>query len=115
MKGTLPTIWLLLASISPAQTYVVAAGGGGQFTDLPAAIAAVPSGSTLHVKAGSYSAFTVQGMTLTILAETPGSATILVASAQPVVVTGIGASDHVHVSGFVVKGVTGTTSPTVSI
>ena len=53
MKRTLPTILLLLASSALAQTYVVAAGGGGQFTDLPAAVAAVPSGATLHVKPGS--------------------------------------------------------------
>lgn len=52
---------LALASsgLSAQQTFVVDIGGGGQFTDIPAAIAAAQPGDTLLVRAGTYSAFAV--------------------------------------------------------
>jgi hypothetical protein len=56
----------------PAQTYVVDPGGGGHFRDLQAAVAAVPEGSTLHVKPGTYG-LEIHGKSLTVLAETPGT------------------------------------------
>lgn len=104
MNHASAALWLLLASGAPAQTYIVAAGGGGNFSDLPAAIAAVPSGATLHVKGGSYSAFTVTGKSLAILGETSGLAVTVQAVSQPVVITGIAAADHVHISGLVIAG-----------
>lgn len=58
MKTTALPILPLLCALMPAQTYVVAAAGGGNFTDLPQAVAAVPSGATLHVKPGNYTGFT---------------------------------------------------------
>jgi hypothetical protein len=60
---------VLVVSALRAQVFIVDAGGGGHFTDLPAAIAAVPDGSTLRVRAGSYSPFTVQGKGVRILGE----------------------------------------------
>lgn len=55
MLGPLRT--LLLTSCTPLlaqQTWIVDAGGGGNFTDLPAAILAAAPGDTLVVRAGSY-------------------------------------------------------------
>jgi hypothetical protein len=45
---------LFLSSTIPAQRFVVDASGGGQFTDLATAVAAVPDGATLFVKRGYY-------------------------------------------------------------
>lgn len=65
---------LLLATLctavaTPAQTFVVDAanGPGALFTDLPAAISAVPDGSTLLVRPGAYSGFALLQRSLTIL------------------------------------------------
>lgn len=51
----------LLAAATSAQTFVVDAGNGPgtNYTDLPTAVASVPSGSTLLVRAGSYAGFTL--------------------------------------------------------
>jgi hypothetical protein len=62
-------LFLALTQALAAQTFVVDRGGAGQFTDLPQAIAAVPSGSILRVRPGTYSAFTVQNKTLSILGD----------------------------------------------
>lgn len=65
---------IALVAAAPAQTFVVDAsnGPGTDYTDLPAAIAAVPDGATLIVRAGNYSAAWVQLKSLTILGE-PGA------------------------------------------
>ncbi len=57
------------AALAPAQTFIVdAAGGpGSHFTDLPAAIAAVPDGAVLDVRQGGYSAFTIANKSLSIV------------------------------------------------
>jgi hypothetical protein len=49
----------LLAARATATTYVVDSGGGGQFTDIPAAIAAAQPGDVLLVMQGVYSGFTL--------------------------------------------------------
>ncbi len=69
-----PFLVLLAAGCLPAQTYVVdgANGPGAHFTSISAAVAAVPDGATLRVRAGSYGGFTVQGKGLVILGE-PGA------------------------------------------
>jgi hypothetical protein len=63
-----------LAATALSQTFVVDAsnGPGTDYTDLPSAIAAVPDGATLVVRAGSYSAAYVSLKGLTILGE-PGA------------------------------------------
>src|SRR5262245_22482850 len=55
------------------QTFVVDAGNGpgANFTSIAAAIAAVPDGATLLVRAGTYAPFTVDAKGLTILGD-PG-------------------------------------------
>jgi hypothetical protein len=49
----------MLAAHASATTYVVAQNGGGQFTDIPPAIAASQPGDVLLVQSGAYSAFTL--------------------------------------------------------
>jgi hypothetical protein len=65
---------LALAAFASAQTYVVdAAGGpGSQFTSIATAVASVPDGATLQVRAGSYTPFQVVGKSLRVLCE-PGT------------------------------------------
>lgn len=62
---------LLAFTALPAQVYVVdaAGGAGSHFTDLAAAVAAVPSGSTLRVRAGSYIGCALQAKGLAIVGE----------------------------------------------
>lgn len=60
---------LIVTASTSAQTYVVDASGTGQFTSIAAAVAAVPDGSTLQVRAGYYVPFVVTGKSLKILCE----------------------------------------------
>lgn len=48
---------LVTLALAASQTYVVDDDGGGDFKDLPAAVAAAASGDVLLVEPGSYSAF----------------------------------------------------------
>lgn len=67
----LKTSWLLalLAPFAAAQTFVVDAanGPGTHFTDLPTAVAAVPDGATLVLRAGAYGPIVLQGKGLTVV------------------------------------------------
>lgn len=60
-----------MAAAAQAQVFVVdAAGGiGAHFTDLRPAIASVPEGATLLVRAGTYTAFNIQRKALSIVGE----------------------------------------------
>lgn len=60
---------LLLTALASAQTFVVDAqsGPGSQFTSIAAAVAAVPSGSVLLVRPGTYAPFSIVGKGLAIL------------------------------------------------
>lgn len=59
---------LALAALSPAQnTIVVDAAAGGDFTDIPPAVAAAGDGDVILVRAGTYSLFTVDGKALAIV------------------------------------------------
>ncbi len=55
----------------PAQVFIVDAanGAGAHFTDLLAAVATVPDGATLRVRAGVYTPFTLSAKGLRILGE----------------------------------------------
>lgn len=61
----------VLAASVCAQVFVVDAanGAGAHFTDLPAAVAAVPDGATLRVRAGDYTAFSLAAKGLVIVGE----------------------------------------------
>lgn len=58
-----------LAAAGAAQTFIVDAnnGPGTSFTDLPPAVAAVPDGAVLDVRAGTYSAFAIVGKGLSVV------------------------------------------------
>lgn len=67
MRFVVPVV-LAVASV-PAQTYVVDAlnGPGANFTQIAAAIPAVPDGAVLLVRPGHYASFAITGKSLTIL------------------------------------------------
>ena len=82
----------LIATSLEAQVFVVDAAGGGQFTDLQAAIAGVPDGSTLRVRPGSYTPFWLHGKGLKIIGE--GLVTLDRAQG-PVAISGSGPSQAI--------------------
>jgi hypothetical protein len=82
------SILLSLIASATATTYVVDAAGGGQFTDLPAAVAFAQTGDVLLVQAGTYSPFTLS-KGLAILGY--GSVSVVGA---PIVISGIPAGDQ---------------------
>ena len=60
-------------TLAPAQSIFIVdeqGGPGSHFTDLPAAVAAVPSGSTLRVRPGSYTAPAITGKALSPVSST---------------------------------------------
>lgn len=67
-------VGLSLSCALSAQTFVVdAAGGpGSNFTDIAAAVAAVPDGATLLVRPGSHGGFAIAGKGIALLAQ-PGA------------------------------------------
>lgn len=110
----------LIASVSAQASFVVDAGSGpgSQFTDIQAAVLAVPSGSVLVVRAGSYSPVLIDGKALTILCDAgaaigPASSAIgpflTVRNTQPsqlVAVSGLGVVTQFH-DGILVQNATG--------
>lgn len=77
MRRLVPAVLLALGPALAAQTYVVDAanGPGANFTDLPAAVAAVPDGAILLVRPGSYSGFAMTGKGITILGDAGANVT----------------------------------------
>ena len=65
---------LAIGAAAAAQTFVVDAsnGPGANFTDLPAAVAAVPDGAVLDVRPGSYSPFAIASKGLSVIFQ-PGA------------------------------------------
>ena len=103
---------LALATAAAAQTFIVDVnnGAGTHYQQITAAVAAVPDGATLRVRAGTYAPFAIVGKSLTILGDNVNVQSFEVASiaaAQRVVVDGItfqitlrvtGNTGQVHVS-----------------
>lgn len=105
---------LLLVAPLEGQSFVVdaAGGAGSQFLDLPTAIATVPDGATLIVRAGSYAGGSITQKSLTVLGE--GAVFVLfgltvedLLPTQRVVVRGV-ADAMVSFGGFSVSGCDGT-------
>lgn len=71
MRTQLLVALFFAASVSAQASFVVDAssGPGSQFTDIQTAVLAVPSGSVLVVRAGSYSPVLIDGKGLTILCD----------------------------------------------
>jgi hypothetical protein len=111
----------LIASATAQASFVVdpSGGPGSQFTDIQAAVQAVPSGSVLIVRAGSYSPVQIDGKGLSILCDagavvgSPTSSVIgpflTVRNTQPsqvVAVFGLGVGAQFH-DGILVENATG--------
>jgi hypothetical protein len=96
---------VLFAPSLRANTYTVDAGGGGQFTDIPPAIAFAQPGDVLLVQAGSYSAFTLDKGLVII-----GYGNVLVGGTAQIVNVAVGqraALVHVKPSDVTVEGCAG--------
>ncbi|HZN38586.1 MAG TPA: hypothetical protein VFD82_07270 [Planctomycetota bacterium] len=87
----------VLGASAVAQTFVVDAnnGPGTNFLDIPPAIAAVPNGSVLLVRSGTYGPIAMSGRSLSVLAE-PGA---VVTSTGPIDIANVGALQSVVVRG----------------
>ena len=91
-----------LASAAAANTLLVDDDGGPgvDFTDLPPAIQAAQDGDLIFVRAGAYSATTIAGKRLTLIAEAGARASLIevhsVTTAKPVVIVGLEGSYDVH-------------------
>ena len=77
----LATLVLCFAAATPAQTFVVDAqmGPGASFPDIASAVAGVPDGASIEVRAGTYGNFTIDDKSL-VVSGLPGAqvvATIL--------------------------------------
>jgi hypothetical protein len=94
----------LLAVSSRASVIVVSSSGGGQFTNLQAAVNSAASGDTLLVKAGSYSSFTIDAKALSVVADTGATVTVN----GSVIVQNLAANQNVVLAGFIVTGATTT-------
>jgi hypothetical protein len=88
-----------------ASVIVVDAGGGGQYVQISFAVAAAASGDTVLVKSGAYDAFTIDGKSLSVVADDGASVVINgsigvrhITAAQTVVVSGL-TSAHTSTSG----------------
>jgi hypothetical protein len=72
MRRSIPCLsGLLLAAVCSSQTFVVDAsnGSGASYTTISQAVAAVPDGAVVVVRAGNYAGFSIQGKGLKVLAE----------------------------------------------
>ena len=80
---------LLAAAVTPAQVFVVDDDGGPgvDYTDLPAAIAAVPSGSVLRVRPGDYTHFALAGKSLTIVGDDRDTVRVALYEGDPIAPT----------------------------
>jgi len=87
----------VLGASAVAQTFVVDAnnGPGTNFLDIPPAIAAVPNGSVLLVRSGTYGPIAMSGRSLSVLAE-PGAVVTLTG---PIDIANVGALQSVVVRG----------------
>tara|TARA_R110002096_G_scaffold79217_8_gene186144 strand:+ start:2571 stop:3779 length:1209 start_codon:yes stop_codon:yes gene_type:complete len=76
MRNVILTVFLTSVSPALAQQFVVDGNGGpsAHFTDITAAVAAVPDGSTLLVRAGVYAPVLIANKAITILCDAGVSA-----------------------------------------
>ena len=103
LHSALTGLALLTLSLSAqADVIVVDKAGGGDFTNLQAAVAAAAEGDTLFVKGGSYGALDIQGKSLNVAADPGGH----------VRVTSIGVSDLTIDQRVVLTGLEAHVAPT---
>ena len=75
---SLALTFALLALPVQAEVHVVDVSGQGDFLDLPEAIAAAVGGDTILVRAGTYSAFTLDGAAVDIVAQPTAAGAVVV-------------------------------------
>ena len=120
----LPVSFFLLGGAIAQTTWIVDATGNGNFRDLPPAVAAAQPGDILVVRAGSYSAFTVNrgirivgepgamvtSTTMATIARVPAGETCLVRglAQTPFSDSSFSVQDclgHVHLEGMQLRGI----------
>ncbi|MCR9244911.1 MAG: hypothetical protein NXI31_07755 [bacterium] len=96
-----------VAPVLPAQVFLVDATGGptANFTSIATAVTTVPSGSVLLINPGIYDGFTIQGKSLTLIADFAliSDAT----TSSPVRVDGLAANQSVTLQGLSIQSVLG--------
>ena len=111
----LPAVLVLAAvpwAVPSAQgTWTVDDDGPADFADLPAAVAGAAEGDVLLVSAGSYSSFTIQGKSLSVVGE-PGGGVLLQEPGAHVRVLDLAAHQAVLLRDLVVSGKNFGTGPT---
>lgn len=98
-----PHVAFLLLALAPfahADVHVVAASGGGDFTDVAAAIVAAQDGDVLLVKSGTYAPFFVDGKSLDIVADS-GSLALVSGNVR---IENLAASQRVTLQGVRIAG-----------
>jgi hypothetical protein len=93
-----------LGTSARAGVIVVDSSGGGQFTNLQMAVSSASNGDTLLVRVGGYSSFTVDGKSLSIVADAGTSVTVF----GSIVVQNLAADQSVVLAGLKVTGATTT-------
>ena len=98
--ASLPVL-LVAGPMLAAQVFVVdaAGGAGSHFTDLPAAVSAVPNGATLRVRAGDYRGFALYQKGIAIVGEGVVRVDIGI-SGTPITVQGTAAHQPVLLKGL---------------
>lgn len=101
IRTCLASLLLSLTGIpAAADVLVVDAGGGADFTDLPAAVAAAQSGDVLLVKTGLYQGFTLAGNSLSVVADEGATVQIN----DSVEVSDVGGLERIVLAGLRVSG-----------
>src|ERR1041384_3249147 len=95
------TMFAVLTSVAGAQTFVVdwANGPGTNFTDIVSAVAAVPDGAVLIVRAGTYWPFTIANKGLSVLCD---SGVEIVSLTTPVTISGTSLQQTVELRGMLI-------------
>ena len=94
---------LVSAATAEAQTWIVDASGGGDYTTIGAAIAAAGSGDTIIVRKGSYTENVVVNSPVTIRSESGPEETIVIPSVQSTPVFSLSANEST-VAGLTIRG-----------
>ncbi|MBK8978788.1 MAG: hypothetical protein IPM29_23050 [Planctomycetes bacterium] len=97
MNRAVYAVLLACSGVASQSTWVVAAGGGGQFTDIQPAIAAASPGDRIEVRAGSYGRFTLtKGLDIVAVSSpvtVPAAQVMSIPVAQRAVIDGLQIDD----------------------
>ncbi len=97
---------LLLAALASADTIVVDASGGGDFTDLGEALAAAVDGDTIEIRAGTYplADANVRGASVSILGDGSDVVTVYDSGSMGGVLSITGAAGDFSITGLAFQG-----------